>query len=146
MADIRARVLRFAESKGWKPMSRGRRAHVSIYGKINDLDVAVDVIMEESDWNLMPEKLQPETLFTLFCSGNINESGSSRRYGDTVLFWQAPFSILTETVDRYLPLAWEMVSGMTHANLLKDWPGPYGTPDGPPDFGPPRKAVPPKRT
>lgn len=138
MTEIRAAVLRFAESKGWQPMSRGRRTHVSIFGKINMLDGTIDIIMEEDDWNTMPEMLQPETSFILYCSG-VNIQGELRRYGDTVLIWRAPFSILAETVDRFLPVAWGMLSEMTEANFLKEKPVTHHVPDLPPDFGPPRK-------
>lgn len=138
MAEIRAIVLDFAQSKGWHPFSRGRRAHVSIFGKINNLDGVLDVIMEEDNWNTMPAALLPETQFLLLCSGNRNVQEPLRRYGDTQLFWRAPFSILPETVNRFLPVAWGMLSGMNESNLRKD-SFPFVNPDLPPDFGPPRK-------
>ncbi len=139
MAGIRETVLRFAESKCWRPMSRGRRAHVSIYGQVNNLDGHVDIIMQEDDWTKMPKLLQSDTPFDLYCSAGINVGGAPRQYADTELFWRCPFTLLAETVDRFLPIAWDMLSKLTATNLIHNWPGPPENPDFPPCFGPPRK-------
>ena len=138
MLPIREVVLRFAESKGWSPMSRGRRAHVSIYGAVNGLNGVMDIIMVEDDWDKMPSSLQPDTPFTLWCSASLDRDGV-RLCADTVLFWTAPFAILHETTELFLPRAWAMLAQLGHNNLVEKWPGPYEHPDGPPDFGPPQR-------
>jgi len=138
MLAIRETVLCFAESKRWSPQSRGRRAHVSIYGPVNDLNGVMDVVMSEVDWDAMPASLQPDTPFILWCSASQDRDGT--RFGaDTELFWMAPFASLPSTVDRFMAEAWEMLTGLTESNLIEKFPGPSKNPDGPPDFGPPRR-------
>lgn len=140
MGDIREAVLRFMEPRGWCLMSRGRRAHVSVYGPVGALalDGVIDIMMEEVDWDKMPEALQEDTSFYLWCSAGLDRDGL-RLSADTELFWRAPFALLARTVDMFLPRAWEMLTGLTEANLLQVWPGPSGDPDGPLSFGPPRR-------
>jgi hypothetical protein len=138
MLAIRDTVLRFAESKGWSPQSRGRRAHVSIYGPVNGLKGVMDIVMRENDWAVMPKSLQPDTPFVLWCSASLNRDGI-RLGADTELFWTVPFSSLPETVERFTADAWEMLIGLNDSNLLKKFPGRSVNPDSPPDFGPPRK-------
>jgi hypothetical protein len=138
MADVRETVLRFIEPKGWATQSRGRRAHVSVYGPVSGLDGVIDIEMEETDWDKMPESLQPNTPFWLWCSASLDRDGL-RLSCDTELFWRAPFVSLVETVDEFLPRAWDMLTNLNQANLLREWPGSAKNPDGPPDFGPPRR-------
>jgi hypothetical protein len=138
MLAIRDTVLRFAESKGWSPQSRGRRAHVSIYGPVNGLKGVMDIVMAENNWAVMPKSLQPDTPFVLWCSASLNRDGI-RLGADTELFWTVPFSSLPETVERFTADAWEMLIGLNDSNLLKKFPGRSVNPDRPPDFGPPRK-------
>jgi hypothetical protein len=138
MLAIRDTVFRFAKSKGWTPQSRGRRAHVSIYGPVNGLKGVMDIVMTEDDWAVMPKSLQPDTPFVLWCSASLNRDGI-RLGADTELFWTVPFSSLPETVERFTVDAWEMLIGLNDSNLLKELPGRSENPDGPPDFGPPRK-------
>jgi hypothetical protein len=138
MLPIREVVLRFAESKGWSLMSRGRRAHVSIYGPVNGLNGVIDIIMVGDDWDKMPSSLQPDTAFTLWAAASLDRDGV-RLCADTVLFWTAPFAILPETTEVFLPQAWVMLAQLSHSNLVKEWPGPFEHPDGPPHFGPPQK-------
>ena len=138
MLAIRDTVLRFAESKGWSPQSRGRRAHVSIYGPVNGLKGVMDIVMTEDNWDVMPKSLQPDTPFVLWCSASLNRDGI-RLGADTELFWTVPFSSLPETVERFIVDAWEMLIGLNDSNLLTEFPGRSENPDSPPDFGPPRK-------
>ena len=138
MLAIRDTVLRFAKSKGWSPQSRGRRAHVSIYGPVNGLKGVMDIVMTEDNWDVMPKSLQPDTPFVLWCSASLNRDGI-RLGADTELFWTVPFSSLTETVERFTVDAWEMLIGLNDSNLLKEFPGRSENPDCPPEFGPPRK-------
>ena len=135
---IRDTVLRFAKSKGWSPQSRGRRAHVSIYGPVNGLKGVMDIVMTEDDWDKMPKSLQPDTHFVLWCSASLNREGA-RLAADTELFWTVPFSSLPETVERFIADAWEMLTGLNDSNLLTEFPGRSANPDSPPDFGPPRR-------
>ncbi len=138
ISAVRDTVLSFAESKGWSPQSRGRRAHVSIYGPVNGLKGVMDIVMKEDDWAVMPESLQPDTDFVLWCSASVNRDGV-RLAADTELFWTVPFSALPETVERFIADAWEMLNGLNDSHLLTEFPGRSENPDSPPDFGPPRK-------
>ena len=138
MLPVRDTVLRFAKSKGWSPQSRGRRAHVSIYGPVNGLKGVMDIAMTEDDWDVMPKRLRPDTPFVLWCSASLNRDGI-RLGADTELFWTVPFSSLPETVERFTVEAWEMLDGLNDSNLLEEFPGRSVDPDSPPDFGPPRK-------
>jgi hypothetical protein len=138
MLAVREAVLCFAESKGWSPQSRGRRAHVSIYGSVNGLSGVMDIEMTEVDWNRMPTSLQPDTLFTLWSSAFLDRHGT-RYVADTELFWTVPFASLPATVSRFMAEAWEMLTGLNESNLIGEFPGPSQNPDGPPDFGPPRR-------
>ena len=138
MLAIRDMVLRFAKAKGWTPQSRGRRAHVSIYGPVNGLKGVMDIVMTEDDWDVMPKSLQPDTPFVLWCSASLTRDGI-RLGADTELFWTVPFSSLPETVERFTVDAWEMLIGLNDSNLLKELPRRSENPDSPPNFGPPRK-------
>jgi hypothetical protein len=137
---IRDTVLRYAKEKGWSPQSRGRRPHVSIYGPVNGLKGVMDIAMTENNWEKMPKSLQPDTEFVLWCSASVTRDGR-RLAADTELFWTVPFSALPETVERFIAEAWEMLSGLNDGNLLKEFSGRSVDPDGPPEFGPPRKRV-----
>ncbi len=137
MADIRQVVLSFMEPKGWSPMSRGRRAHVSLFGVTNGLHGVIDIETVLLDWDRAPDSLQRESPFTLWCSASLDREGV-RLHADTELYWTAPFGDLLGTVVRFLPRAWEMLTGLSEANLVDRWPGPSVDPDPPPDFGPPR--------
>ena len=138
MLAIRDTVHRFAKSKGWSPQSRGRRAHVSIYGPVNGLKGVIDIVMTENDWDVMPKSLQPDTPFVLWCSASLKRD-DIRQGADTELFWTVPFASLPETVERFTADAWEMLIGLNDSNLLKEFSGRSENPDTPPDFGPPRK-------
>ena len=98
----------------------------------------IDIVMTEDDWDVMPKSLQPDTHFVLWCSASLNRDGI-RLGADTELFWTVPFSSLPETVERFIVDAWEMLIGLNDSNLLTELPGRSENPDGPPDFGPPRK-------
>ena len=135
---IRDTVLSFAKAKGWSPQKRGRRPHVSIYGPVNGLKGVIDIAMAEDDWDEMPESLQPDTDFVLWCSASLNRDGI-RLGADTELFWTVPFSSLHETVERFIADAWEMLSALNDSNLITEFPRRSENPDSPPDFGPPRK-------
>ena len=139
MRSVRETVLRFAEARGWSPMSRGRKAHVSICGPVNGLSGVVDIEMECEGWAEMPAQLQPDTPFTLWCSASLDRGGI-RFFADTELYWRATFAALPETVERFLPQAWGMLTQLGAGNLRKEWPGPSMHPDGAPDFGPPRRS------
>jgi hypothetical protein len=140
MSSVRDSVLRFVEPKGWHLFSRGRTAHVSVCGEVNHLDGVIDIQMEEDDWDKKPASLQLDTSFSLSAHASLDRDGK-RRFSDTILHWRVPFSILPDTVDRFLPRAWDMLKGLTEANLLDEWPGPSEDPAGPPDFGPPQRRV-----
>ena len=135
---IRETVLRFATSKGWSPQSRGRKAHISIYGPVNGLKGVMNIVMTEDNWNVMPESLQPDTNFVLWCSASLNRDGT-RLVADTELFWTVPFSSLPETVERFIVDAWKMLISLNDSNLLTKTPGRSENPDTPPNFGQPRK-------
>jgi len=138
MLAVHEAVLSFAESKHWFPQSRGRKAHVSIYGPVNELKGVINIVMTEDNWDEMPESLQSDTPFVLWCSASLNSDGI-RLGADTELFWTAPFSSLLETVERFTTEAWKMLSGLNDSNLLTEVPGRSENPDVAPDFGPPRK-------
>lgn len=138
IASIRDTVFSFAESKDWSPQSRGRKAHISIYGPVNGLKGVIDIVMTEKDWDIMPKSLQPDTSFVLWCSASLNRDGI--RFGaDTELFWTVPFASLPETVERFIVDAWKMLTSLKDSNLIADLPRRSENPDSPPDFGPPRK-------
>ena len=141
LTPVREKVLAFFQPKGWEQQSRGRRAHVSVYGKVNFLSAVLDVEMEETDWDKTPRKLTGETPFILWSSAFLDRDGR-RLSGDSELFWRTTFEGLVYAVDLFLPKAWEMLSALSPASLVEEWPGPAQGPDGPPDFGPPRIRVP----
>lgn len=138
MADVREAVLRFIHPKGWETQNRGRRAHVSVFGPVSGMQGVIDIMMEETDWNTMPESLQPNTAFSLWCSAHLDRDGI-RHFADTEIYWRAPFESLTQTVGKFLVPAWEMLSALNDSNLLLEWPGPSTNPDRPPSFGPARR-------
>ena len=138
LSGVRDAVLRFVEPMGWRLQSRGRRAHVSVHGPVRGLNGVMDIEMEETDWEEMPDSIQPATTFLLWCSGSLDRD-DHRYSADTELFWRSTFEMLSEAVDRFLPMAWEMLTGLTESNLLRDWPGPAQDPYEPPEFGPPRR-------
>jgi len=141
MADARAALLSFLEPKGWEPLHRGRRAHVSACGPIGAYNGIVDVEMVETDWNRMPAVLEPSTQFTLWCSAD-HTRGGMRLFADTEVYWQSPFSSLLDAIHRFLPVAWHTLERLGDSNFAADWPGPSTLPDLPPSFGPSR----PRRT
>lgn len=143
MADVCRAVLHFIEPRGWATQSRGRRAHVSVHGPVGGLDGVIDIEMEETDWDRMPESLRPGTPFLLWSSAHLNRDGV-RCFSDTELFWRAPFVSLVATVEMFLPRAWNMLTSLNQDDLLREWPGPSLNPEGPPDFGPPRRRGTPK--
>lgn len=136
MVNVRKVALRFAEPKGWAPFSRGRRAHVSVSGPVNELVGVIDIEMEETNWDLMPDYIQPSTAFTLWSSGFVDRDGV-RFSCDTYLYWRAPFATLVDAAGRFLPRAWDMLTSMTETNLIRR-SDPAKDPDDSPDFGPPR--------
>ena len=140
MLEVRGIVLHFAKSIRWLPQSRGLKAHVSIYGTVNPLNAVIDIEIERLDWDEMPEALLPETPFTLSACA-YRDVDNQRYLADTELFWEVSFEQLLPTVQMFLPRAWQMLCGLSEANLLAEWPGPSPSPDLYPDFGPPRKRV-----
>jgi hypothetical protein len=141
MTPIREIVLKFAEQKNWSPMSRGRKAHVSIHGPVNGLNGVIDIEIERLDWDDMPNSLTPDYPFTLWCSASKDLDGV-RFCAETELYWQVSFIDLPTYIPRFLDSAWAMLSDIKENELVPKWPGPSANPDLPPDFGPPRRRKP----
>lgn len=138
MAPILETVMRFADPRGWTKTHRGRKANASIHGPVHDFNGAMDIIMEDYDWDKMPEALTAETPFCLFC-GAWRDRESGRYSADLELYWQVPFGELPRYINRYLAAAWEMLQGLTAEDCVVQEKGRALNPWMPPDFGPPRK-------
>jgi hypothetical protein len=136
MQGVRAIVCRFAGEVGWSSQSRGRRAHASIYGSINGLNGVIDVEMDETDWNKMPDALPLAFPFLLWSSASL-DVGSKRMFADQEICWGSPFGDLEKHVPLFLASAWGMLNTLSTFNL-REIRGPMLKPDWPPLFGPPR--------
>ncbi len=137
MAPILEIVMRFAEPRGWVKTHRGRKANASVSGPVHDFNGVMDIIMEEYDWDKMPDALTAETPFCLgCCAWQDRESG--RYLADLELYWQVPFGELPRYLDRYLAAAWEMLQSLKASDCSTQRIGPAINPWLPPDFGPPR--------
>lgn len=137
MAPVRELVLGFAERRDWSPMSRGRRAHVSVFGPVEGRTGAIDIEVEPRAWDELPNPLTAETLFTLWCSASVPRDGVCL-HADMELFWVVGFEDLLPTVPRFLERAWEMLKSLEDGNF-GPWHGPSRQPCVAPGFGPPRR-------
>ncbi len=137
MSVVSALVYKYADSIGWEKISRGRKAHASIAGEAGILHGVIDIEINSNDWGLMPNKLQADTEFTLWCSGDIDKGGEKLHF-DKELFWAATFINLEHVINLFLPKAYEMLKSATENDFLETWPGPSTQKDIGPSYGGPQ--------
>lgn len=137
MAPARELVMGFAERRAWSPTSRGRRAHVSVFGPVGGRTGIIDLEVEPRAWDEMPNTLTAKTLFTLWCSASVPRDGVCL-YADIELFWVVGFEDLLVTVPRFLERAWEMLKSFEDVNFGPSH-GHSCEPCVAPGFGPPQR-------
>lgn len=135
MASIRKCVFEFGEEVGLRPMSRGRRAHASLHGKVGRNQAVLDIDMDFPSWDRVPVKLPDDYAFSLFASATRSEP---RLFSRSILYWQCRFDELPKYTHRFLQSAWSFFKSLDDVEFTDAWPGPANSPDLPPNFGGPR--------
>jgi len=67
LTGVQSRLNLFAELFGLKKLDRGRRPNAGIYGVVGEYDCSIQVTALETDWEVLPDKINPEMTFTIWC-------------------------------------------------------------------------------
>jgi len=137
MAPVEKLLLDFALRIGWKTQSRGRKANASIYGKIGKYNGVLDILIEEDDWDKLPDKLSNESIFTIWC-GAYFEENEKKSVVNRELYWRTTYGELQEVVPKFISYAETMFESIKEDSELISWSGASINPDIGPNYGPPR--------
>ena len=96
LASVQSMLNKAAVDFGWGELNRGRKPNVGIYGSSGKYQASIQIESIEVDWNKLPDKLLPETEFTLWCSP-YKETEGSRAFCNIELYWKTTYSSLEKS-------------------------------------------------
>ena len=73
LSSVQARLSEFGNILGWEILNRGRKPNSGIAGMVGCYNSSIQVTALEEEWSLLPEKIEPNTEFSLWC-GVFDES------------------------------------------------------------------------
>ncbi|WP_460052781.1 hypothetical protein [Sessilibacter sp. MAH2] len=124
----------FSLSYGWELGNYGRRPNVGIFGKVGMSDANVLIESRESDWEILPDKLDSDFAFHLW-SSIWRDTEKGRETANAYLFWSATFSQLEKVVPRFLDSVSSMHTEVGNGVEFLFRTRPVSNPDVGPNFG-----------